>query len=49
MIEQVCRVLDDPRFAELFPPGSRAEVPIVGRLRSMAGRSRCPAWWTASR
>jgi ATP-dependent helicase/nuclease subunit A len=32
MLEQVRRVLDDPRFAELFAPGSRAEVPIVGRL-----------------
>ncbi len=30
--EQVQRVLDDPRFAELFRPGSRAEVPIVGRI-----------------
>ena len=30
--EQVRVVLDDPRFAELFSPGSRAEVPIVGRL-----------------
>jgi ATP-dependent helicase/nuclease subunit A len=29
---QVTRVLDDPRFAELFVPGSRAEVPIVGRI-----------------
>ena len=26
------RVLDDPRFAALFAPGSRAEVPIVGRI-----------------
>ena len=25
-------VLDDPRFAALFAPGSRAEVPIVGRV-----------------
>ena len=25
-------MLDDPRFAALFRPGSRAEVPIVGRL-----------------
>jgi ATP-dependent helicase/nuclease subunit A len=25
-------VLDDPRFAALFGPGSRAEVPIVGRI-----------------
>ena len=32
MIEQVRAVLDDPRFAELFAPGSRAEVSIVGRL-----------------
>ena len=32
MIEQVQRLLDDARFAELFLPGSRAEVPIVGRL-----------------
>ena len=30
--EQVRVVLDDPRFAALFAPGSRAEVPIVGRL-----------------
>ena len=29
---QVGRILDDPRFRELFAPGSRAEVPIVGRL-----------------
>jgi ATP-dependent helicase/nuclease subunit A len=32
MAEQVRTVLDDPRFAELFAPGSRAEVPIVGRV-----------------
>ena len=32
MLEQVCVLLDDPRFAQLFLPGSRAEVPIVGRL-----------------
>ena len=29
---EVLAVLDDPRFAPLFAPGSRAEVPIVGRL-----------------
>ncbi len=29
---QVNAVLGDSRFAELFAPGSRAEVPIVGRL-----------------
>jgi ATP-dependent helicase/nuclease subunit A len=32
LLEQVRQVLDDPRFAGLFLPGSRAEVPIVGRL-----------------
>jgi ATP-dependent helicase/nuclease subunit A len=32
LLEQVRHVLDDPHFAELFLPGSRAEVPIVGRL-----------------
>src|SRR5262249_41980595 len=26
-------LLDDARFAQLFLPGSRAEVPIVGRLK----------------
>ena len=26
------KLLDDPRFAALFAPGSRAEVPIVGIL-----------------
>ncbi len=32
MIEQVRLVLEDPRFADLFGPDSRAEVPIVGRI-----------------
>jgi ATP-dependent helicase/nuclease subunit A len=32
MLGEVRAVLEDPRFAELFQPGSRAEVPIVGRL-----------------
>ena len=36
LLGQVQRVLDDPRFAELFAPGSRAEVPIVGRLAAAA-------------
>jgi ATP-dependent helicase/nuclease subunit A len=31
MVEEIGRVLDDPRFSDLFLPGSRAEVPIVGR------------------
>jgi ATP-dependent helicase/nuclease subunit A len=30
-------IFADPRFAELFAPGSRAEVPIVGRLHSVRG------------
>jgi ATP-dependent helicase/nuclease subunit A len=29
---RVLALVDDPRFAELFAPGSRAEVSIVGRL-----------------
>jgi ATP-dependent helicase/nuclease subunit A len=29
---EVLALLDDPRFAPLFAPDSRAEVPIVGRL-----------------
>src|SRR5499433_282140 len=33
MVEQIRLLLDDPRFAQLFLPGSRAEVPIVGRLK----------------
>jgi ATP-dependent helicase/nuclease subunit A len=32
MATQVCRVLEDPRFSTLFVPGSRAELPIAGRL-----------------
>jgi ATP-dependent helicase/nuclease subunit A len=32
IIEQVMHVLADPRFSELYAPGSRAEVPIVGKL-----------------
>jgi ATP-dependent helicase/nuclease subunit A len=31
-IDVVLGILDDTRFAELFGPGSHAEVPIVGRL-----------------
>jgi ATP-dependent helicase/nuclease subunit A len=29
---QVLDLIDDQRFAELFTPGSRAEVPIIGRI-----------------
>jgi ATP-dependent helicase/nuclease subunit A len=32
IVEQVMRVLEDAHFYELYGPGSRAEVPIVGRL-----------------
>jgi ATP-dependent helicase/nuclease subunit A len=32
LAEQVMLVLEDKRFYELYGPGSRAEVPIVGRL-----------------
>jgi len=31
--EQVLALMDDARFAHLFAAGSRAEVPIVGKLR----------------
>jgi ATP-dependent helicase/nuclease subunit A len=30
--EQVLTILDDPRFAPLFAAGSKAEVPLIGRL-----------------
>jgi ATP-dependent helicase/nuclease subunit A len=33
---QVLRLLDDPRCAPLFASGSRAEVPIVGRIARVA-------------
>ena len=33
LFEQVRLVLEDARFSELFSPGSRAEIPIVGRLK----------------
>jgi len=38
MVEQIGIVLADARFADLFGPDSRAEVPIVGRI-ARAGRS----------
>jgi ATP-dependent helicase/nuclease subunit A len=40
LIAQTSAVLDDPRFASLFGPGSRAEVPIVGRIVA-GGRTIC--------
>jgi ATP-dependent helicase/nuclease subunit A len=36
-VGQTLAIFADPRFAELFAPGSRAEVPIVGRLQSTRG------------
>ncbi len=33
MIEQIRSILEDARFSQLFLPGSRAELPIVGRFR----------------
>ena len=33
MAKQVLAILDDENFAEIFAPGSRAEVPIVGLIR----------------
>ncbi len=36
-MRQIWAILDAPEFAELFAPGSRAEVPIVGRLARMDG------------
>jgi ATP-dependent helicase/nuclease subunit A len=33
MAKQVLAILDDKTFAEIFAPGSRAEVPIVGLIR----------------
>jgi ATP-dependent helicase/nuclease subunit A len=41
MTKQVRAILDDKNFAEIFAPGSRAEVPIVGRIAS-AGASPIP-------
>jgi ATP-dependent helicase/nuclease subunit A len=32
MATQMFAILSDPRFAEVFTPGSRPEVPIVGRI-----------------
>jgi len=38
LVATVLRLLSEPRFAPLFSPGSRAEVPVVGRLHR-AGRT----------
>jgi ATP-dependent helicase/nuclease subunit A len=39
---QVMAVLEDPRFAGLFAPGSRAEVPIVGEVQIGSKMIRVP-------
>jgi ATP-dependent helicase/nuclease subunit A len=36
MARQVLAILDDKNFAEIFAPGSRAEVPIVSRIARTA-------------
>jgi ATP-dependent helicase/nuclease subunit A len=36
---QVLTLLDDTRFAEIFAPGGRAEVPIVGRIQAPGGET----------
>ncbi|HKS84840.1 MAG TPA: double-strand break repair helicase AddA [Pseudolabrys sp.] len=38
LLQQTLHVLRDKEFAELFAPGSRAEVPIVGRI-DIAGKA----------
>ena len=37
LLAQALAIFADPRFAQLFAPGSRAEVPIVGRLARTSG------------
>ncbi len=33
LVERTLALIDEPSFAQLFAPGSRAEVPIVGELK----------------
>ena len=42
LAEKVMLVLEDPRFSELFAPGSRAEVPVVGWVESGGKKIRVP-------
>ena len=44
MARQVLAILDDKNFAEIFAPGSRAEVPIVGRIAARRRRSNSSTW-----
>ena len=41
MATQMFAILDEPDFAEVFAPGSRPEVPIVGRI-ARAGAKPVP-------
>ncbi len=38
LVAETMNILEDPSFADLFGPGSRAEVPLVGQIH-MAGQS----------
>lgn len=40
LVEEVMAVLEDSRFAHLFMPGSRAEVPIVAEILGVDGSSQ---------
>jgi ATP-dependent helicase/nuclease subunit A len=40
ILDPVMRVLDDPRFVAFFGEGTRAEVPLVGRLMRRDGKSQ---------
>lgn len=40
LCDRVLALIDDPRFAVVFGPGSRAEVPIIGRLAGPDGTTR---------
>jgi ATP-dependent helicase/nuclease subunit A len=37
ILDETLRILEHPRFAPLFGAGSRAEVPIIGRIARPAG------------
>ena len=46
-MSETLAIVQDPRFAPLFQPGSLGEVPIVARFRARATcRARSTAWWS---
>ena len=49
LLDEILAVLDDPRFAPVFAPGSRAEVDIAGVLPFGGPGSRYPAGSTGWR